>query len=95
MYNIILQIQVKIKNMSTPCLSCENTTTSLGIGIITPKIIPTSSFDRMKSSLISYCDYSKLSPSKGKGNQIKQGSGGNSYEAYLLRKRGNVLMCNN
>jgi len=66
--------------------SCEK------IPVIKP--IEASLNTRNTTSSMIYCMYKNQSTTeRNEGNNIKQGSGGNSYNNYLLRKRGGKLTC--
>lgn len=61
-----------------------------------PQIRPIeiTTYNRKKTGDIVYCvEQSKTEVERNLGNVMKQGSGGNSYKHYLLRKRGGIQSC--
>ena len=62
------------------------------IPIIKP--IESSLNTRNNTGSMIYCVYkNQTTTERNLGNEVKQGSGGNSYNHYLLRKRGGKLTC--
>ena len=75
--------------------SCLNVGINSGpCNIFTMFAISSSLNSSIKASNNVYITNSNLDDSKGKGNLIKKGSGGNSYQAYIYKLRGNKNCCN-
>lgn len=75
------------------CL-CDANGVSQYLNRIPSKAIKSTIHATNKGSDNVYCEYnSRTTAVKNQGNLVKQGSGGNSYDAYIKRKKGNLRNC--
>jgi hypothetical protein len=79
------------------CLSCLDGQGTPGTGVLTKtmlKVDPVHVTLQGRKRADRYCVYTGTSQAdRDLGNQVKQGSGGNSFRDYLLRVKGQVANC--